>query len=77
MINIKQYLPIRIFHTYYSYGWWWGSKFYFFKRGFFRVCMAKNCHEAEYASNGHIIGHGEIDSWSPKRQQESREPRNN
>ena len=47
MINIKQYLPIRIFHTYYSYGWWWGSKFYFSEEVFsvyvwLRIAMRQN-----------------------------------
>lgn len=26
---IKKYLPIKIHHIYFSYGWWFGSKAFF------------------------------------------------
>ena len=26
---MKKYMPIRIHHLYYGYGYWWGSYFFF------------------------------------------------
>ena len=70
---MKKYLPIRIHHIYFGYGWWWGKKFYFFSRrnGLEMMVMAKECCDAIYAKSGKLIGHGAILSWDETRQRKS------
>lgn len=66
---MKKYLPIKIHHIYFSYGWWWGNKAFFLK-SFSIVPISYICTDAIYASNGRIIGHGDTESWSTRRQNE-------
>ena len=70
---IERYLPIRIHHIYFAYGWWWGEKFYFFSRkyGLEMMSMAKESKDAIYARNGNCIGNGDTCSWSKDRQREN------
>ena len=70
---MKRFLPIRIHHIYYSYGWWWGRKFYFFEDGLYIVSMAKEAFSAIYANNGGTIGNGAVSSWDKTRQNENYE----
>lgn len=72
---MKRFLPIRIHHIYYAYGWWWGKKFYFLNKedGIIIVDMPRECLNAIYANNGNTIGHGTTHSWSETRQKENYE----
>lgn len=70
---MKKYKPIRIFHLYYGYGYWWGSYFFFIGKhstALAIVPMFRECCYAIYASNGNKIDHGDILSWSESRQKE-------
>ena len=70
---MKKYMPIRIHHLYYGYGYWWGSYFFFIDKhstAFAIVPMCMECQYAIYANNGHIIGHGDTLSCSESRQKE-------
>ena len=68
---MKKYLPIKIHHIYFSYGWWFGSKA-FFPNSFTIVPISYICNDTIYTSNGNIIGNGEINSWSISRQNENK-----
>ena len=70
-MNLKRYLPIKIFHIFYGYGWWWGKKFIFFRSGLYIVSCSIECINASYASNGHEINNGDKWSWSEIRQMEN------
>lgn len=73
MNKLQKYKPIKIHHILYSYGWWFGSTFFFFKRGLVIVPVYAECKNAIYASNGEIIGHGDTHSWSESRQKENKQ----
>ena len=71
---MKKYLPIKVHHIYFGYGWWWGSKVYFYDRihgGLFIVPLAKECTYMVQARNGKTIGHGFVMSWKESRQMEA------
>ncbi len=73
---MKKYIPIKVFHIQFGYGYWFGSKMYFFGKGstcFAIVPISFICKDTIYASNGNIVGHGDIDSWSITRQREAKE----
>ena len=72
---MKRFLPIRIHHIYYSYGWWWGRKFYFFDiiYGLNIVDMSREYHNAIYANNYRKIGGGRILSCDKTIQKECNE----
>ena len=69
---MKRFLPIRIHHIYFGYGWWWGKKFYFFSRkyGLEMMFMAWGCKDAIYVQNCKRIGDGPVYSWNKIRQRE-------
>ena len=71
---MKKYLPIKVHHIYFGYGWWWGSKVYFRDRihgGIFIVPLEKECPIMVYAHNGKVIGNGRVMSWDQSRQREA------
>ena len=72
---MKKYLPIKVHHIYFGYGWWWGSKVYFrdkiYGGGIFIVPLAKECKKMVYANNGKLIGDGMVMSWEQSRQREA------
>lgn len=59
---MRRFLPIRIHSICYGYGWWWGSKFYFFSP-LYVIAMHWERRNATYARNGKEISHGRIKSW--------------
>ena len=61
---IKRFMPIRIHHTYFSYGWWWGQRCYFFNTSLSVVPISFLIGNVIFANNGKIIQHGYIDSWN-------------
>ena len=71
---MSKYKPIKIFHIYYGYGYWWGRYFFFIGKHsvqFAIVLMAMEHLKAIYANNGHNIWHGDVLSWSESRQHEN------
>lgn len=72
---MKRYLPIKVFSSYFGYGWWWGGKVYFIppKSTCFAVLpISYVCATLTYESNDKIVGHGDVDSWSDDRQREAK-----
>lgn len=67
MLDIKKYLPVRIHHINYSYGWWFGDRFYFWCGGPVIVPMYNELHRAVYAYSGNSIEHGKVNSWDDER----------
>ena len=64
--NLKKFLPIRIHHIKYSYGWWIGDKFIFFEKHWIPFNIMPICcehHRATFANNGHAIEDGDVKSW--------------
>lgn len=65
--NLKKFLPIRIHHIKYSYGWWIGDKFIFFEKHwipFIIVPMVSEYHNIVFAKNGKEIKAGYVHSWN-------------
>lgn len=70
---MKKFLPIKIHHIFYGYGYWWWDYFLFIGKHstcFAVVPMCRECTNAIYGLNGKIIGHGDTLSWSESRQRE-------
>ena len=77
MAKIKRYLPIKVFSTYFGFGYWWGDKVYFIQKKstcFAIVPISYICASLTYESNFRIVGHGDAKSWSKDRQWERRNP---
>lgn len=69
-MNLSKYKPIKIFHDHFSYGWWFGSYFFFLRKNRFAIVpMWYLCAVTTYA-NGKLIGHGTKYSWCEDRQHE-------
>lgn len=67
---MKRYLPIKVFSTYFGYGWWWGKKVYFIPNKstcFAIVPVSYICCSLTYESNNKLVGNGDCDSWSEDR----------
>lgn len=78
MKGLKRYKPIKVFSTYFGYGWWFGKSVYFVGKkstAFAILPLAYICKSIVYASNGRLVGHGDIASWSKARQNESNKVR--
>lgn len=74
MEKIKKYLPIKVFSSYFGYGWWWGEKVYFIppKSTCFAILpVSYICTTLTYESTNKSVGHGDADSWSEERQWEN------
>ena len=70
-MNFSKYKPIEIFHDHFSYGWWFGSYFFFLRKNRFAIVpMWYLCAVTTYA-NGKLIGHGTKYSWCEDRQREA------
>jgi hypothetical protein len=64
--RLKKYLPIKIHHIKYSYGWWIGDKFIFFEKHWIPFNIMPMCceyHRAVFAKNGFSIKDGGVMSW--------------
>jgi hypothetical protein len=73
---MKKYFPIRIFSITFGYGWWWGSHFFFLKKGVFAIMpMWFHYNKCEY-KNGKAIEGGTTHSWDEERQREKQEDAN-
>ena len=65
--KLKRFLPIKVHHKYYSYGWWIGDKFIFFEKHWFPfiiVPMVPEYHDTTFAKNGKEIKDGYVHSWN-------------
>lgn len=65
MLMFKKFLPIKVHHIYFSYGWWWKNKLYFLSKidGLSIVPMEKEIGDYVYAKNGKLVEHGDTISW--------------
>ena len=70
--TIKKYLPIRIHHIKFAYGYWFGANFYFWCKGPVIVPMWHEFHNAVYAYSGNKIENGTINSWDDERSYENK-----
>lgn len=70
MWNIKKYLPIRIHHIIYGYGYWFGARFYFWHKGPIIVPMWNEHNNAVYSYSLERIERGCVDSWGDERSRE-------
>ena len=64
--KLKRFLPIKVHHNYYSYGWWISDKFIFFEKHwipFIIVPIALEYHNTAFAKNGKEIKDGYVNSW--------------
>ncbi len=72
---MKRFLPIRVFSTYFAYGYWWGEKVYFIPHKatcFAVIPVSYICSSLTYETNNMIVGHGDAKSWSKDRQWQNR-----
>ena len=62
--NIKKYAPIKVHHIYYSYGWWYADKLFFFEKKIIPIIIVPMCMEFKKTTyaNGKNIGGG-THSW--------------
>ena len=64
--KLKRFLPIKVHHKYYSYGWWIGDKFIFFEKHwipFIIVPMVTEYHNTGFSKSGKEIKEGYVNSW--------------
>lgn len=71
---MRKFLPIKIHHQFYGYGWWFGKKFYFWDdlSGIVIVPCYAECNNTVYAYSGNKIGDGMVLSWDDDRSKERR-----
>ena len=65
--RFKKYLPIRIHHIKYSYGWWFGDAFFFFEKHWCPIKIVPMClefHNAVFAKTGKTIIANSMFSWN-------------
>ena len=67
MLEFKKYLPIRIHHINFGYGYWFGANFYFWCKGPVIVPMWHELHKVVYAYSGNKIEDGMVNSWDDER----------
>ena len=62
--KLKKYLPIKVHHIYYSYGWWYADKLFFFEKKIIPIIIVPMCMEFKKTTyaNGKNIGGG-THSW--------------
>lgn len=63
--RLKKYLPIKIHHIMYSYGWWIGDKFIFFEKHWipFNVMPMSLEYKRTTFAKGKNIDGGSTKSW--------------
>lgn len=75
----RKFKPIKVFSIQFAYGYWWGKRVYFIGKHCTAFAIIPLSYMVtagiEYASNNHIVGHGDIDSWSLNRKREEAEPK--
>ena len=62
--KLKKYLPVKVFHIYYGYGWWYADKLFFFEKKTIPIIIVPVCMEFKKTTyvNGKNIGGG-THSW--------------
>lgn len=70
-MNLSKYKPIKIFHDHFSYGWWFGSYFFFLGKNRFAIVPMWFLYAVTTYANGKLIGRGTKYSWCEDRQRDA------